>query len=514
MIANEAPGAAGGSGLDRVDAGMALILLVAVSSLFLRTLANGLLIDDSGEFQTMARLLGHTHPTGYELYTLIGRAFATIPLGDFPTRVSALSAVMGGATGAMLYIAARLLGCSKPVSVVPALAVAVAPTFWSQAVIAEVYTSAAVLGLCVLAGLLLWEGTARPRWLVAAGVAGGLSLGVHFTIGLYLPAVVLFLALSARRVTGGGVFSARAFRGLWMPAGAGAVCGIALALAADQIDGVFDRLSFDVTARQFSSLMFRDPGLFARRAEAFSSGLPHESGIPVVVSAVGGLVWLALRRWRTAMLLAVALAIHLVYAFNYDIGDLIYVFYIPAYLLIALLSAVGLTAVVRGVERLRVPSPAPAIVVALLAVAIGILPIARSNLPAAVEGEVPAFGFEGFPYDAFVAETLHPLLTATVRELPEDAIIFLDWEMLYPSYYVAHVEEGRTDLAFHETYAADDQEGVAASLVDYVRAQVRTRPVFVSERIPELEAAGFRVSPVRMGPTPLFSVEDASDPAG
>jgi len=205
----------------------------------------------------------------------------------------------------------------------------------------------------------------------------------------------------------------------------------------------------------------------------------------------------------------VALATHLLYAFSYDIGGLIYVFYVPAYLLIALLASVGMSAVARVVARIPVPGVTRMIAAAIVAVAallVGVLPIARQNLSQALAGEVPPFEYEGYPYDDYVATTLHPALTATVAELPEDAIVFTDWELLYPYVYVAHVEMGRTDLMFHETYAADDLDGLAASVVDYIREQSATRPVLVSERLSELSAAGFSYVPVRVGPTSLLKV--------
>jgi hypothetical protein len=521
--------------LDRADVGVGVVLAVGATLLYVRTLAPGLLIDDSGEFQTMARLLGHTHPTGYEAYTLLARAFATVPLGAFPTRVSAFSAVMGGVVVGLLYVTARLLGCPRPISVVPALAVAASPTFWSQAVIAEVYTAAAALGLGVLAAVLRWYRIAHARWLVTAGIAGGLGLGVHFTVGLYLPAVVVFLLVSARRAAEGTVVTG-VVRRVWLPAAVGGLAGAGLALAAfaivdvadppsqyfeavvapsrsawdlepGQIDGLVDRLRFDWTARQFSSLMFSEPGLLSDRLDGFASGLPDELAPVILLAAAIGAAWLFAREWRIGVLLSIALATHLAFAFNYDIGELIYVFYIPVYLLIAVMAARGLTAAADGLRRLAIPGSRAVLGISALAVTFGVVPIGRPNVTSAVVSEVPAFRFEGYPYDDYVARSLHPVLTATVDELPREAIVFVDWEMLYPFYYVAHVERGRTDLTFHETFAADDQEGVAASLVEYIADEARRRPVLVSERIPELESAGFSLLPARVGPTPFFAVQ-------
>jgi len=524
-----------GVGLDRTDAIVATIVGLVVVLAYLRTIAPGLLIDDSGEFQTMTRLLGHTHPTGYEVYTVMGRIFSTVPIGDLATRVAAFSSFMGGVAAALVYVVSRLLRSPKAIAVIPALAFAVAPTVWSQGIIAEVYTPAAAFAAAIIASLLLWQRTGSSRWLLAAGVVGGMSLGVHFSIGLYLPAIAVFVILVAWSRSG-GVFSKEAWRATWLPAIIGALAGIAVALVLfvvvdlvnppsqyfdavvapahsawdlqpGQIDGVFERLKFDWTARQFSGLMFTQEGLMAERWAAFKTSVPTEIALPLLFSALVGIVWLAWRNWRASVFVIVALATQLIYAFNYDIGDMIYVFYIPAYMLLVLLAGAGITAMAEGIGKIPVvPATAAAVGVALVAFAFGVYPIASENNTYLAEGTTPPYEFDGYPYDDYVAEILHPALFATIADLPDDSIVFVDWYMLYPSFWVAHVEQGRTDLMFHETYPADDQDGLAESTVTYVIEQAAVRPVYVSERIPELTAAGLSYAPARIGPTKLLKV--------
>lgn len=77
---------------------------------------------------------------------------------------------------------------------------------------------------------------------------------------------------------------------------------------------------------------------------------------------------------------------------------------------------------------------------------------------------------------------------------------------LYARFWIAHTEQERTDLMFHETYPAGDQEGMAESAVQYVVEQSRIRPVFVPERIEELEDAGVDFAPIRIGPVRMFKV--------
>lgn len=524
-----------GIGLDRKDAIVATIVGLVVFLAYLRTIAPGLLLDDSGEFQTMTSLLGHTHPTGYEVYTVMGRIFSTVPIGDLATRVTAFSSFMGGVAAALVYVVSRLLRSPKVIAAIPALAFAVAPTVWSQGIIAEVYAPAAVFAAAMVASLLIWQRTESSRWLVVAGVVGGLSLGVHFSIGLYLPAIAVFVILVAWSRSE-GVFSKAAWRTIWLPAIIGAVAGIVAAiglfvvvdlvnppsqyfdavvapshsawdLQPGQIDGVFERLKFDWTARQFSGLMFTQDGLMTERWAAFKTSVPAEIAWPLLFSTLVGVVWLAWRNWRATTFVIVALATQLIFAFNYDIGDMIYVFYIPAYMLLALLAGAGLTAVAEGIERIpAVPATAAAGSVALVALVVGVYPIASENNTYVIEGSTPPYEFEAYPHNDYVATMLHPVLAATVADLPENSIVFGDWDTLYPYFWVAHVEQGRKDIMFHETYPADDQDGMADSTVAYIIKQSALRPVFVPERIPELTAAGITYAPVRIGPTKLLKV--------
>ena len=67
------------SRLARSDAWVALGAGGFALVLYLRTLAPGLLPDDSGELQVLSCLLGHTHPTGYPVYLLVGKIFTCVP---------------------------------------------------------------------------------------------------------------------------------------------------------------------------------------------------------------------------------------------------------------------------------------------------------------------------------------------------------------------------------------------------------------------------------------------------
>ena len=90
--------------------------------------------------------------------------------------------------------------------------------------------------------------------------------------------------------------------------------------------------------------------------------------------------------------------------------------------------------------------------------------------------------------------------------MPENAIVFTDWDLVWPYYYAAHILGDRGDLTFIETYPADDVDGVADSVVEYAAINLTDHPLFFSERESTLLEAGFDFTPVRFGPARLFRV--------
>jgi hypothetical protein len=202
--------------LYRVDYLLALASATLAAALYLRTLAPGLLGGDSGEFQFAAWLGGFAHPTGYPLYLLLGYLWTHIlPFGDPAWRMNVFSALWGAVAVGLLYLLAlRVLQVGgamaaeglawageevtiRLLALVAALIFAFTPTFWSQAIVAEVYTLNAALVIAILLALVTWAaqpaGRRSVRPLYAAAFLFGLGLAHHRTTILWVPAVAVFL---------------------------------------------------------------------------------------------------------------------------------------------------------------------------------------------------------------------------------------------------------------------------------------------------------------------------------
>ena len=82
-------------------------LFIASLTLYIISLAPSVvtLFDDSLEFQLVTYQLGIAHPTGYPLYTILGKLFTLLPAGNVAYRVNLMSAVFGAAAVALPYFA-------------------------------------------------------------------------------------------------------------------------------------------------------------------------------------------------------------------------------------------------------------------------------------------------------------------------------------------------------------------------------------------------------------------------
>ncbi len=126
------------------------------------------------------------HPPGFPAYLLLGKLFASLPWGEPAWRLNLMSAVMGAGAGAIC----TLIGQGE-MAFLSGLSLGLAPLFWSQAIVTEVYAPAAFFSSLLLFLTLL----KAPAWLL--GGLWGLGVGLHPSLILFAP--VVGLALSQRR---------------------------------------------------------------------------------------------------------------------------------------------------------------------------------------------------------------------------------------------------------------------------------------------------------------------------
>lgn len=165
----------------------ALVALALVAVVYWRTLAPTVTLGDSGSFIAVAHTFGVAHPPGYPLWCLLAHGFTWLPWGTTAWRVNLLSAVCAVATVWLLYLTAWRLTRSRPAALVALLVLAFSDIFWSQAVIAEVYTLNALLCACALYCAVRLRQSGRRSWLYALSLTSGLGLANHPIFILTVP---------------------------------------------------------------------------------------------------------------------------------------------------------------------------------------------------------------------------------------------------------------------------------------------------------------------------------------
>ncbi|MFC1628263.1 protein O-mannosyl-transferase family [Gemmatimonadota bacterium] len=207
--------------------GPALITGAIGTLLYLIRITPGTGWYDAPEFVGVASTFGIAHPTGYPLYSLVGRLFSSLLgwIAEPALIVNALSALAAGATLAVMTLVTwqliRLLRLGPLPrtfrilsSVIPAAILGSMTLFMEQAVVAEVYTlHTFMVGLLLLLGFhlvldaekplpILEAGELRSMGVAVWGAAGwkrplliaflaGVGLGNHFTLVLYFPALLM-----------------------------------------------------------------------------------------------------------------------------------------------------------------------------------------------------------------------------------------------------------------------------------------------------------------------------------
>jgi len=503
---------------------------VASFAVYFYTLAPGLLPAESSEFQTLAAMPGYAHPCGSPVYVLLARLANLAPVGDAAYRANLLSAIMGAAGVGLTYLVARSLVGRRWVSAAGAAAMALSPTFWSQAIVAELYTSAIALTAAILLCVAAWQKSGRRRWLFAGACLTAVSPGVHASVVLLAPAVLLLVLLTpGRRIVS------------WVAAAAGAVVGLGVLLAAfwaidraqspasyfrtviapsrsvwgleeEDLDSFPERVLVSLSAPQYQGSLFDNPpGLIRQKALDYLRNLPREFPPLWLAAAVSGLFWLCRQCWRMTLLLALTLLAHLVFDLSYDTPH-VHLLYIATYLPVALFGAAGLALVGDALTALSARKGRTGRSPKALNTTLGLLGLTVVISPMLFAGAwndqgrrecwVPP---EAAPFPAEHSPAFHRQIRLLVDGLEDDAVLFIGWPQLYPCYYVAHVEQGRTRMVFIQDYPHPYHFQLADSALEYVRQAAPARPVYFTHVVGKIEGR-FQLTPVRRGGQTLYRV--------
>ena len=162
-------------------------------------------VGDSGELVTAVHVLGIPHPTGYPLYVLLGKLWTLlVPFGSIAWRMSLFSAACAAIACGLVYGLGRRAGWHPIAALTASLLVAFGASFWGEANVQRVYA----LGAVFIAGTTLvaweWHATRRTTLLPWAAFLCGLGATNHMFMAVYGLALGAFVVCTEPRLLARG----------------------------------------------------------------------------------------------------------------------------------------------------------------------------------------------------------------------------------------------------------------------------------------------------------------------
>jgi hypothetical protein len=453
-----------------------LFLLYALSSS--RTVA----LEDDGLFILSSYFLGIEHPPGYPLHTLLGKLFTLLPLGSVAYRVHLLSALFGALACGLLWMCARTLAEGRVPAYLAALGLGLAPVFWAQSVIAEVYTlNAFFFVLMVWLGLRASLGPLNVQLLYAKllywmALVFGLSLSNHWPLMLLVAPgfAILLWPLRAELVKRIGALSWLVIIGLapyaWLIYRSWRALPISFYGPLETLPEIW----FFISRAGYAGV---DTSLSAgwldriRFMEFFGGQLLLQLAVAGTLLAAAGFAvqWRALgyrvAAFLTAAFLMPSVVLLMLLRFDYDYLSkyVFHVYPLPSYVVAALWMALGFAWLARRLALRPAHRAAAAAVVLALIAAAG----ARANF---APGEDWAVRYARM----------------VLKSLPRDAVLFPQGDTdLPPIAYLHLVENVRPDITLYQSRGLILGNRLFHLLrVSEAEAQARLKAFIAAERAP------------------------------
>ncbi|MEW6635590.1 MAG: DUF2723 domain-containing protein [Actinomycetota bacterium] len=449
-------------------------------ALYLFTLAPTVLyydlpdLRDVATLQTKVAILGVPDYTGYPTWVILAHLFTYLPFGDEAYRANLSSAVFAAFAVFFVFLCAHRLTGRTAAAAGGALAFAVGDIFWSQALVAEVYTLNALFIALIIYVVLLWRDARRDRYLLLTAFLIGLSLTHHLTSGLLLPAALLFIGLVEPRkllewrllLKGTGLFLIGLLPYLYIPIRTsmdylpqGWVWGQPLVreYPPNTLYGFYNLISGGLWKERMWAFGPRELPERLLLYLDYLYGSNAQMHLGLVLVAIFGFFLLIYRDLASGAMLGFLYAGWLFHALEYDIED-IYYYFIPTYLILALFLAVGFGALFDVLGRSRERLPAPELLAVVLAVSVILLPLlgARETYRKVDMSE----DYHGREITAAIAEKVKRGAAVLHHRSPLD--------------YMILVEGRRTDIEPIAYIEAPDPPGIVRA----TRA-LRERPVYI-----------------------------------
>lgn len=415
---------------------------------YILTLAPDVYFIDSGEFAAALVQFNICHPTGYPLFTLLGKIFTSIPLENKIYLVNLFTAIISAfSIFTFFYLCEYIIGTLfradklsqimvNILSAGSALIFAFDFTSWNTSNSVEVYSLhklfLALLLLIFTKAINTKSSRKDTLWILFAFILG-LSFGNHMTtIFMSVGCLVYFFSLYG--------FNKTTFKRILMmavPFILGLSIYLVLVIRADKaymswgLPDNFERFYRHVSGKQFSVWMFSSWDTTVKQFKHFIDIFPKEFAYLPLILALIGLIKIFIKNKKFFWFTLLLFAFNIAYAINYDIYD-IDSYFLLSFMVTTIWAAVGLFTISEYVmNKLRDKRLA-------IAVATGIsilMPVIMLAIHYKANDESKNY---------FVKDYTHNIYNSTK---PNSILISSQWDfMVAPSWYYQYVKGERPDL--------------------------------------------------------------------
>lgn len=436
---------------------IAVILLLSFV-IYFKTLSPTVSFIDSGELAVVSQTLSIAHPTGYPLYTLLGRIFTLLPVKDTIFRVNLMSLLYVVFTNLLLFLifsplAEEFIRNSAKkivyfaikffIPLIATLIFAFTPVLWSQATTNEVYALHIFLMTLLLYLILKWwkNPAQNEKSFYLIIFLYGLSFGNHMSsVLLALPLLVLFLIryqtklFVQQRILAVLFFFVLGFSVyLYLP-----VRSAQNPLLDWGNPETWANFKRHISAWQYQVWIFTETS--AQLSHRFASYLKlfyQQFSWYLIPFGFAGLIFMFRKSLKLAVFLALYFFLDIFFGINYSITD-IEPYFLSSFLIFAVWVGVALVGIlVFVIKNLEKNSPANVESVAI------IFPIVFLVFPAL--NLIKNYKEQDRSRNYFAYDYCQNIL----KSVDKNAVILGDvWDFYSPWLYIRYIENSRPDVVF------------------------------------------------------------------
>jgi hypothetical protein len=260
----------------------------------------------------------------------------------------------------------------------------------------------------------------------------------------------------------------------------------AFGLQANEFDTPLKRFFAIFPANHFWSYYFSAaPEEIARRLAEYLSYFPLWAIVLVLIGAI------VLLMERSPEGIYPLLAFLLIWGLAITVSFSIYrEFYVPVAVITSVWFGVGASHLLKRFRKWLIPNRTfLQIGQSILMILLVALPIwhARRDLVPAIKIGYPLFVRRDHIYPVFAPDKAINDAKKILARVEENAIVFAPWDKLYSYVYTAHVEEGKTNISFHEAWSTEEEK-LADSAIAYIDQNLDSRPIYFTINMPDLTA--------------------------